>query len=74
MCYPIKRLFIIIRGVENLDNTKKSFSSVFIYSALVVGLLVVIGAIFPAKFGEITGIISSWVTKRLAGIICYCIQ
>lgn len=57
----------------------------FIYSALVVGLLVVIGAIFPAKFGEITGVISSWVTKTfgwyymllytvILGFVCFSIQ
>lgn len=46
-----------------MGDGKKQFSSVFIFSATIVGLLVLIGAIFPAQFGEITGYISTWVTK-----------
>ena len=44
-------------------KTERQFSSVFIYASSIVGLLVILGAIFPTAFGEITGIISTWITK-----------
>lgn len=43
-------------------NTGK-ISYVFLYSTILVGLLVILGAIFPDKFGEISGQISGWVTE-----------
>ncbi|NQD98483.1 BCCT family transporter, partial [Staphylococcus xylosus] len=46
-----------------MGDDEKRFSSVFVFSATIVGLLVLIGAIFPTQFGEITGYISTWVTK-----------
>ncbi len=49
--------------MQVLGDGKKQFSSVFIFSATIVGLLVLIGAIFPTQFGDITGYISTWVTK-----------
>src|SRR5699024_8893539 len=46
-----------------MKNTIKSFTSVFIYSALEVGILVIVGAIFQVYFEKITCVISTWVTK-----------
>lgn len=43
-------------------NTGK-ISYVFLYSTILVGLLVILGAAFPDKFGEISGQISGWVTE-----------
>lgn len=49
------------------EETKqnKKFSSVFIYSAIVVAIVVLIGAFLPEQFGKITGDISSWITEKL---------
>jgi glycine betaine transporter len=46
------------------SSSEKSnkISYVFVFAAIIVGLLVIIGAIFPDKFGEISGAISGWVT------------
>ncbi|MGJ5682070.1 BCCT family transporter [Staphylococcus equorum] len=48
--------------VRILPKEKKQFSSVFIYSAAIIGLLVLVGAIFPQQFGSITGSVSTWVS------------
>lgn len=49
------------------EETKqnKKFSSVFIYGAIVVAIVVLIGAFLPEQFGKITGDISSWITEKL---------
>src|SRR5690625_1248272 len=44
------------------SEKSKKISYVFVFAAIIVGLLVVIGAIFPDEFGEISGSISGWVT------------
>jgi len=49
--------------VSILHKEEKQFSSVFIYSASIIGILVLLGAIFSQQFGTITGSISTWVTK-----------
>ena len=46
----------------NVINKEKQFSNVFVYAASIVGFLVVIGAILPKQFGEITGMMSAWVS------------
>lgn len=46
----------------NVINKEKQFSNVFVYAASIVGFLVVIGAILPKQFGEITGMMSTWVS------------
>ncbi|UDI78345.1 BCCT family transporter [Staphylococcus taiwanensis] len=43
----------------------KKFSPVFIYSAIVVAIVVLIGAFLPEQFGSITGAISGWITEKL---------
>lgn len=44
------------------SEKSKKISYVFVFAAVIVGLLVIIGAIFPNQFGEISGAISGWVT------------
>lgn len=44
------------------DKSNK-FSYVFIFSTIVIGLLVLLGAVFPDQFGEISSKISGWVTE-----------
>lgn len=56
-------------------------SYVFIFSAIAIGLLVIIGAVFPDQFGEVSGNISAWVTKYfgwyymilVTSIVLFCI-
>lgn len=47
----------------NMTKKNKGLSNVFIYSAIVVGITVLLGAIFPTGFGDISSAISNWVTK-----------
>lgn len=64
-------------------SSKKSneISYVFLYAALIVGALVVIGAIFPDQFGDVSGTVSAWVTSYfgwyymilVALIVMFCI-
>lgn len=49
------------KNTTQKDTGKISY--VFLYSAIIVGLLVIIGAVFPDRFGEISGNISGWVTE-----------
>lgn len=45
-------------------NTKKrKISNVFLYASIVVGILVILGAIFPEGFGQVAGNLSDWITK-----------
>lgn len=63
------------------SEKNKGISHVFLYAALIVGALVVIGAIFPDRFGDISGSISGWVTSYfgwyymilVALIVMFCI-
>ncbi|KKK34640.1 choline transporter [Salinicoccus sediminis] len=48
---------------KNTKDRKRTVSNVFTYSAVIVGILVVLGAIFPNQFGDISGSISAWVTE-----------
>src|SRR5699024_12047753 len=59
--YDLK-LYFIFKGEVNVINKEKQFSNVFVYAASIVGFLVVIGAILPKQFGEITGMMSAWVS------------
>ncbi|PNZ28644.1 glycine betaine transporter [Staphylococcus petrasii] len=43
----------------------KKFSPVFIYSAIVVAIVVLIGAILPQQFDSVTSAISGWITDKL---------
>ncbi|MEB6569490.1 BCCT family transporter [Staphylococcus auricularis] len=43
----------------------KKLSPVFIYSIIVAAIVVVIGAIWPEQFGEITNNIKLWITDKL---------
>ena len=51
--------------MTNHSSSEKSnkISYVFIFAAIAIGLLVILGAIFPNQFGEISGAISAWVTE-----------
>jgi glycine betaine transporter len=48
-----------------MENPKanKKFSKVFIYGVIAIGIIVLIGAIFPVRFGEISGTFSDWITE-----------
>ncbi|WP_130860334.1 BCCT family transporter [Gracilibacillus phocaeensis] len=46
-----------------MKRTNKNFSSVFTYAAIIVGILVLLGAIFPDSFGDISGAIGTWITE-----------
>lgn len=48
---------------NNLKKTNRKISKVFTYAAIVVGLLVVIGAVFPDQFGQFSGSVSGWITE-----------
>ncbi|MEX5937706.1 BCCT family transporter [Mammaliicoccus sciuri] len=52
---------------NNIDmkNNKKSFSSVFIFSSVIVAIFVLLGAFFPVKFNSIGNNITSWITETL---------
>lgn len=49
-----------------MDNSSSSnkLSKVFIYAAIAVGILVVLGAIWPVQFNDISGAISGWITEH----------
>lgn len=49
---------------ENQPNGKK-ISPVFIYSAIIVGIVVLIGAIVPEQFDTVTNTIKLWITDKL---------
>ena len=45
------------------SEKSNKISYVFIFAALAIGILVIIGAIFPDQFGDISSSISGWVTE-----------
>ncbi len=47
-----------------MRNKGKYISDVFIYASIVVGILVLLGAIFPEQFGEVSGAIGAWITRN----------
>ncbi|WP_405097222.1 BCCT family transporter [Oceanobacillus sp. FSL H7-0719] len=47
-----------------MSEKRKHFSSVFTYASIIVGILVLLGAVFPEGFGEVTGAIGDWITKN----------
>ncbi len=49
-------------NVHKYPNGRK-ISNVFTFSAIVVGIIVALGAIFPTQFGGITADISAWISK-----------
>ncbi|MCU5745581.1 BCCT family transporter [Staphylococcus sp. SQ8-PEA] len=50
---------------SNQYDSNKKISPVFLYSAILVAIVVLIGAIFPEKFGEVTNNIKLWITNKL---------
>ena len=50
---------------SNQYDSKKKISPVFIYSAIIVAIVVILGAVFPGKFGEVTDTIKLWITDKL---------
>lgn len=51
------------KGAKYMENNSKQFSNVFVFASAIVGLLVIIGAIFPNQFGSISGGIGSFITE-----------
>lgn len=49
-----------------MDNSSSSnkLSKVFIFAAIAVGILVVLGSIWPVQFNNISGAISGWITEH----------
>lgn len=47
------------------EKRNKKFSSVFIYSSIIVAIVVIIGAIWPDKFDYITNNAKMWITDKL---------
>ncbi|MCC4723615.1 BCCT family transporter [Salinicoccus sp. RF5] len=41
----------------------RKLSKVFIYASIIVGIMVVLGAVFPDRFGQVTGNVGSWVIE-----------
>ncbi|EKU50030.1 BCCT family transporter [Staphylococcus massiliensis] len=64
-----------------MANKEKSFSNVFTYASSIVGILVLLGAIFPDQFGQVSGDIGAWITETFGwyymlvftGILFLCI-
>lgn len=50
---------------SELNKKGKKFSPVFIYSAIVVAIVVLIGAFLPTQFDSVTSQISGWITEKL---------
>lgn len=48
---------------DSSNPNGRKLSNVFIYSVIIVALLVIIGAVNPDKFGEVAGSISSWISN-----------
>lgn len=67
-------------NVPTHPNGKK-VSNVFTISAIVVAIIVALGAIFPTQFGSITADISSWISKYFGwyymiitiGMVFFCV-
>ncbi|WP_340579023.1 BCCT family transporter, partial [Staphylococcus aureus] len=49
---------------SNQPNGKK-ISPVFIYSAIIVAIVVIIGAVLPGQFDYVTNTIKLWITDKL---------
>ncbi|MCG7331319.1 BCCT family transporter [Salinicoccus roseus] len=41
----------------------RKLSKVFIYASIIVGIMVFLGALFPDRFGQVTGNVGSWVIE-----------
>ncbi|MCD8891168.1 BCCT family transporter [Staphylococcus nepalensis] len=54
----------MVNSSENQPNGKK-ISPVFIYSAIITGIVVLIGAIVPEQFDTVTNTIKLWITDKL---------
>src|SRR5699024_2793138 len=78
MFYKILRSKLM-KGPSN-SSTKK-LTNVFIYSVIIVALLVVIGVMNPDQFGVVSGTISNWVSNYFgwyymiitSGMLFFCI-
>ncbi|PAV30570.1 choline transporter [Virgibacillus profundi] len=46
-----------------MKEKRKQFSSVFTYASIIVGLLVLLGSVFPDQFGKTSGAVGTWVTE-----------
>lgn len=46
-----------------MTKKRRQFSNVFTYASIVVGIIVLLGAVFPDQFGVVTGAIGAWITN-----------
>jgi len=46
-----------------MKEKRKPFSNVFTYASIVVGILVLLGSIFPDQFGKTSGAVGTWITE-----------
>lgn len=60
-----------LKGVKYMENKSKQFSNVFIFASVIVGLLVIIGAIFLINLVQFQEQSEVLLQKRLVGTICY---
>ncbi|WP_411843146.1 BCCT family transporter [Salinicoccus sp. HZC-1] len=66
---------------DSSNHSSKKLSNVFIYSVIIVALLVVVGAINPTQFGAVSGAIANWVSNYFgwyymiitSGMVFFCI-
>ncbi|WP_177232274.1 BCCT family transporter, partial [Bacillus licheniformis] len=50
---------------SNNQPSGKKISPVFIYSAIIVAIVVLIGAFLPEQFDTVTNTIKLWITDKL---------
>ena len=61
----MKGVILVMNSSSESSKKGKKFSPVFIYSAIIVAIIVLIGAIVPEQFDSITSSISGWITDKL---------
>ena len=60
----MKGVILVMNSSSESSKKGKKFSPVFIYSAIIVAIIVLI-AIVPEQFDSITSSISGWITDKL---------
>ena len=66
----MKGVILVMNSSSESSKKGKKFSPVFIYSAIIVAIIVLIGAIVPEQFDSITSSISGWITTI---IVFFCV-
>lgn len=67
--------------MKDTTHKQKTFSPVFTYASILVGILVLIGAVFPDQFGKVSGALGAWITETFGwyymliffGIFIFCV-